>query len=163
MPRRRIPNVTIDIKDFVNDYSSSRDEVLSTIWSMGRKGGEEYNKYDDNFVDNQVRAGSEGPVAKQTIHLLLTPSQLTARVHLVISDPRVKVISEATFEMCGNLVSVTMPFVQKIDYKAFYHCKNLRTVTAPRVETVGSKAFEDCHELEGVDLGNTERPSKSTG
>lgn len=123
------PQHTLTITSFQSEYSSNRELVLSKIWSFSRPQSSTYDKYSDSHSDTLS----------------------TASVNLVINDPNVTCIGHSTFELCPNLVSLTMPYVKRLSYKSFYSCSNLVSVNAPMLEEVGDKSFFNCTSLRTVE------------
>ncbi|GMI18657.1 hypothetical protein TrLO_g5789 [Triparma laevis f. longispina] len=78
-------------------------------------------------------------------------------VHLILSDPKVKVMNEESKISCSNnLTKVTLLHVEEVGPCIFYFCSRLCEIQFPKVKELGYNCLDSCNDLEVVNCPSLE-------
>lgn len=138
---------SIGTKAFINATSLKNITIGKGISYLGEKAFENTKYYNTstNWKNNVLYAGS---------CLLAAKSALSGSCSVAEGT---KAISDAAFNDCVNVTSITIPdSVVYIGEYAFRGCEKLSNVTiGSGVKEIGIYAFKDCSELKGINLKRT--------
>jgi len=132
--------VMLEVSDFKGEFGADWRRVMRRVSEIGRK------------TKGVWRPG----------HVTGSKSVLpTARVHLLVTDPILKVVKTPGEQdlgefmrstPCSNLYKATLPFVEELENNAFYACTRLCEINVPRVKIIGNLCFGSCKSLRRLEL-----------
>ena len=138
---------------FVTNLATAEPLILKgTLVSWTDAAGDivipdEVNAIGDNaFKDNQNITSVSGGANVTSIGKY---SFSRTNIHS-IELPKVKMIDELAFLVCGTLTTISFPMATTIGIQAFHSCSSLTSVSIPLATTIRDAAFVNCSSLTTV-------------